>query len=152
MEKRHKVTVDVEGAYLHADMVGEVRLRVDPLIADILCELDNTYEDYRLHDRKLKRVYGTINIHEEDIVDYLGMDFDYSIPGIVKISMKSMIEQILEDFPTTDVSRTPASAELFQVDENSPLLDDERKESFHSLVAKLLYMAKRARPDILTNY
>lgn len=227
MEKRHKVTVDVEGAYLHADMIGEVRLRVDPLIADILCEIDNTYEDYRRHDRsiivmldkalygciesaklfydnisnvllnfgfkqnpydscvfnkimydhqctvaiyvddlkiscedrrgvddvllELKRVYGTINVHEEDIVDYLGMDFDYSIPGIVKISMKSMIEQILEDFPTTDISRTPASAELFQVDESSPLLDDERKESFHSLVAKLLYMAKRARPDILTS-
>ena len=79
------------------------------------------------------------------------MDFDYSIPGVVKISMKSMIEQILEEFPTNETSRTPASAELFQVDEESPPLDDERRERFHSMVAKLLYMAKRARPDILTS-
>ena len=44
---------------------------------------------------------------------------------------------------------TPAAAHLFAVRE-SPRLEVRRSEAFHSIVAKLLYIAKRARPDILT--
>jgi hypothetical protein len=33
---------------------------------------------------------------------------------------------------------------------DSPGLDDEGKQRFHTIMAKLLYLAKRARPDILT--
>jgi hypothetical protein len=54
-------------------------------------------------------------------VDYLGMDFDYSIPGIVRISMKAMIEKILEEVPVNETARTPATNDLFQIDESSEL-------------------------------
>jgi hypothetical protein len=41
---------------------------------------------------------------------------------------------------------------LFQITDevNNPLLPDNQREFFHSVVAKLLYLSKRTRPDILT--
>ncbi len=225
VEKRYIATVDIEGAYLHAKMVGEVLMKIDPVIAQILVGIEPSYKNYLLSDgslvvrldkalygciesarlfyeniskalenygfeknsydpcvfnkmmydkqctivihvddlkiscadsrgvedviNELKRVYGNINVHQEDIVDYLGMDFDYSAPGIVRISMTAMVDQVIEELQVSDKSRTPAANDLFHVDEKSELLDKDRKEKFHSLVAKLLYMAKRARPDIL---
>ncbi|MBS0645922.1 MAG: hypothetical protein JSR97_04975 [Verrucomicrobia bacterium] len=100
--------------------------------------------------KRLKDVYKVINVYYDDVIDYLGMDFDYSKPGLVSISMKSLIEQVLNEVPVTKESRTPASVELFSVDEMSKDLDKGKREKFHSVVAKLLYMAKRGRPDILT--
>src|SRR5437870_2998801 len=63
--------------------------------------------------------------------------------------MTAMIDQVIEELQVNEKVRTPASNDLFHVDEKSPALEKDRKEKFHSLVAKLLYMAKRARPDIL---
>ena len=45
--------------------------------------------------------------------------------------------------------KTPASEDLFVLDETSPELSKDAKEHFHSLTAKLLYLSKRTRPDIL---
>jgi hypothetical protein len=43
---------------------------------------------------------------------------------------------------------TPANGDLFN-DREAALLSDEERKGFHSCVAKLLYLAKRTRPDIL---
>ena len=43
---------------------------------------------------------------------------------------------------------TLAAKHLFMSDDNMEALDDGWKQAFHSIVAKLLYVAKRARPDI----
>ena len=45
---------------------------------------------------------------------------------------------------------TPANKNLFNVDCKSTVLNDQKSEIFHSVVAKLLYITKRARPDIKT--
>jgi hypothetical protein len=47
-------------------------------------------------------------------------------------------------------SKTPATSELFDIDKDSPLLQKEEKDWYHSYTAKLLYLGKRVRPDILT--
>ncbi len=39
-ERRHVVTVDIEGAHLHANMTSEVIVELDPIITAILVELD----------------------------------------------------------------------------------------------------------------
>jgi hypothetical protein len=225
-EKRVVATVDVEGAYLHSKMVGEVLMKIDPVISKILFSIDKRYEKFQLADgslvvkldkalygciesarlfyeniskalldygftkndydpcvfnkfiygkqctvvihvddlkiscadgrgvedviKELTRVYGKINAHREKVLDYLGMDFDYSVPGCVTISMPGMVDQIVEEMEITESIRTPAAMDLFHVDEDLPQLEAQKKEKFHSVVAKLLYMAKRARPDILT--
>eukprot|EP01040_Poterioochromonas_malhamensis_P019305 gene19305-22776_t len=85
------------------------------------------------------------------------MEFDYSSPGEVKISMKAMVDQVLqgfEDVTQRAAAATPATSNLFRVNEGGKeevLLSKTRKEKFHSTVQKLLYMSKKARPDILTS-
>ena len=45
---------------------------------------------------------------------------------------------------------TPAASFLFTIDSNQKKLSDDSAKFFHFLMAKLLYLAKRAWPDILT--
>ena len=44
---------------------------------------------------------------------------------------------------------TPAANHLFEVDPDTEKLESVKAETYHHLVAKLLYLAKRSRPDIL---
>ena len=45
---------------------------------------------------------------------------------------------------------TPATKRLFDVDEDAEKLVGKQADLFHSIVAKLLYVCKRSRPDIET--
>ena len=47
-----------------------------------------------------------------------------------------------------ETSATPAANNLFDV-RDAAKLDDKQKADFHSYKAKVLYLAKRARPDVL---
>jgi hypothetical protein len=78
------------------------------------------------------------------------MDLDYSTPGVVNVSMKGMIEEAIVAYELDGVTSTPAAINLFKVSTVSVPLDDQRRGKFHSTVQLLLYIAKRARPDILT--
>ena len=42
---------------------------------------------------------------------------------------------------------TAAPANLFEQREDCPKLEKQKKDNFHSIVAKMLYASKRARPD-----
>ncbi len=79
------------------------------------------------------------------------MVFDYQERGKVKINMTSYIKDILDEFPTdlkkTDTARMPAADDLFDEGQGEELNMD-RKEAFHRVVAKGLFVSKRARPDI----
>ena len=68
----------------------------------------------------------------------------------MSISMNSYIQGVLDYAKVTKPGHSsPAGADLFEIAESS-LLDDAAKQRFHSIVAKLLYLAKRIRPDLLT--
>ncbi len=59
------------------------------------------------------------------------------------------IEQIfLKEF--TWITMEHNNKLLFQVDEDAAVLPEGDRQVFHSVVAKLLYLSKRTRPDILT--
>ena len=45
---------------------------------------------------------------------------------------------------------SPAQHHLFQVNKDVEPLDKNKKEIFHSVTAKLLYLVKPARPDLET--
>ena len=83
---------------------------------------------------------------------YLGMTLDYSTPGKVNIDMvdydKKMIEDFLEEIVAT--AKTPASNQLFKVNEDAAKLEAVKSQNFHTMVAKALFVCKRARLDIQT--
>ena len=67
--------------------------------------------------------------------------------------MREQIDEILSDFQW-DIGgavASPAAKHLMYVNDNCMKLGRVKKEAFHSTVAKLLYLEKRARPDLETN-
>jgi histone deacetylase 1/2 len=224
-ERRGVRTADVPGAYLNAEMVEEVIMIIEPLLAQLLVKIKPEWREFidekgNLHVILKKAMYGclesarlwydtmatflqsegflvnpvercvfnkiingvqcTICLYVDDLLitcgslealevvserlgtrfegltpdvgvkhSYLGMTFDFSVEGEVKITMEGYTESVLKFYEVTGSVTTPALPNLFEVVE-SPALTPERRSVFHSVVAKLLYLAKRTRPDILT--
>jgi len=99
--------------------------------------------------REFETVYAGLSVHKGPKVNYLGMCFDFGKEKEAFIDMNAYIAEILEHAEDGGVAKTPATNDLYKVDAMSKLLDDIRKSKFHTNVAKLYYMAKRARPDLL---
>jgi Reverse transcriptase (RNA-dependent DNA polymerase) len=99
---------------------------------------------------KLSEEYVDITVHRGDIHSYLGQTFDFSIGGKVKITMSGYVDDLLAEYEVEGCASTPATEKLFAINVDSTCLDQDRSEQYHSRVAKLLYLAKRVRPDILT--
>ena len=99
---------------------------------------------------KLKSAYKDVKVHKGKVHSYLGLTFDFSDTDKVCISSSGIISEILQEYQVTGVAVTPGNSNLFTVCEESILLDKDRQVQFHSRVAKLLYLCKRVRPDLLT--
>ena len=136
-------------------MIGQkqhtVRFHVDDLMAS---HVDPKVNDR--FDKWLNKMYGsyrTVNCTRGNTHDYIGMTFDFSIPNTVKVNMKDYVANMLDEFPIhltkDDVAPTPAAADLFAQPQSVPLSKDQA-ESYHTFVAKGLYLCKRARPDTQT--
>jgi Reverse transcriptase (RNA-dependent DNA polymerase) len=103
---------------------------------------------------ELSKKFGNedpLSINRGDVHDYLGMTLDFSSKGKVVFRMDDYIENMLDELPDSfdGTAATPALSNLFKTRESALKLDVELTELFHSNVAKLLYLAQRARPDIM---
>ena len=70
----------------------------------------------------------------------------------LEIEMKQQIQEAIDSF-AEDIDgcvTSPTPKHLFQVNDGCPKLNNEKADIFHSVTAKLLYLEKRARPDIET--
>jgi hypothetical protein len=95
----------------------------------------------------LQSKYESITTHRGVSHDYLGMKFDFEYP-LVKVSMHGFIDKLIKDFGIEGTLSSPATNDIFIVKE-SPRLELIESKKFHSFVAKLLYLSKRFRVDIL---
>jgi hypothetical protein len=79
------------------------------------------------------------------------MNFTFLPNQTVRINMRDYIQEAINDFneDITKGATTPANKNLFDISTNAIPLDLKQAEIFHSIVTKLLYVAKRGRPDIL---
>jgi hypothetical protein len=236
MERRCVATLDIPGAFMHADMDEIVHMRLDGPMAELLVRVDpEKYKPYLTMEGKNqvlyvelnKALYGTLQAallfwknltgflikelgfvlnkydrcvankmikgkqctiiwHVDDlkishvdpdvieeiikkisdkygkedpvtvnrgkIHDYLGMTIDFSCEGKVKFTMHDYIENVLYDAPASmnGTAATPAANHLFEINATSSKLCPEDAETFHHITAQLLYLSKRARPDIQT--
>ena len=98
----------------------------------------------------LRDKYQEIEAKKGPVLSYVGMTFDFSVEGRVSISMKGYVYDLLDELDINGSAKTPATSDLFSVREDCPKLPQDRREQFHSNVAKVLYLAKRVRPDVLT--
>ena len=120
---------------------------VDPQVNDEFLEvLCDEYESV-LEDGSEKMVVSCRKTHK-----YLGMELDYRVSGLCKITMFDYIEEIIKTFEeiapeVCGTKECAAPKNLFVVDEDTPKLDKAKAEKFHSLVMKIMFATKRARPD-----
>ena len=100
---------------------------------------------------QLEQFFGKMTITRGKEHVFLGMKIKYTDQGTAEIIMQDYLEEAIVE-SGLDVVRsatTPAKWDLFEIDEGLPPLGKGESEVFHSVVAKLLYVATRARPDIL---
>jgi hypothetical protein len=125
---------------------GEIVSIVGVFVDDLLILSKNDGYIQELYGNLLSK-YEDVKINRDLKLKYLGMIFDYSVPEEVSITMPSFVEDLLKN-AAPGIAKTPAAADLYEVGE-SELLSHDEKIAFHSDTAKLLYMAKRTRPDLL---
>eukprot|EP00957_Ditylum_brightwellii_P151119 11506975-Ditylum_brightwellii.AAC.1 len=67
--------------------------------------------------------------------------------------MIEYINKLLDDLPDENGGEavTPAANHLFEVNEDAEKLGKENAELFHHIVAKLIFLYKRARLDLQTS-
>jgi hypothetical protein len=129
----------------------DARLTLITVHVDDLLVTSSTPEGVDRVRTLLLSAFENVNVMRGQ-VDYLGMRLERH-KGNIRLSMNGYITDCInEAAPVFDGKEqtAPAKSSLFEDDERSAALDADTAEKFHSLTAKLLYAAKRTRPDILT--
>jgi hypothetical protein len=94
----------------------------------------------------LENQYQKVTDSEGERLPYLGMTIIKTADGF-EICMKAYIEDILKYYERNVREYvTPTKPNLFKVNDAKPIIE---RAKFHSVVAKLLYLGKCGRPDIL---
>ena len=98
---------------------------------------------------------GKMKVSRGKVHKYLGMTLDYTVKGQCKIHMFDYVEETLKFFDKiapkeTGTKSSAAPKDLFIVNEDCEKLPKDKVEKFHSIVAKVLFATKRARPDTAT--
>lgn len=132
-------------------VANDVVLRVAVYVDDLLIcgKTDKDVDDFINY---LKEEFKTITVNEGSKQAYLGMNFEMNAPDKkIHVTMEKYVEDVVSTINGTNgCAKTPATSELFFIDDGSPELGSKEQKKFHSMVARVLYLAKRARPDLLT--
>ena len=87
--------------------------------------------------------------------DYLGLRISHDRQcQTIYLDGNTYVEETLTDIANSDFDapkwyESPSSSDLFTLNDKSELLSQEHKARFHSIVAKLMWIAMRVRLDIL---
>jgi hypothetical protein len=82
------------------------------------------------------------------VLDFLAMTFDFTVPGEARVTMRRLVDDILEGCGVERSCVTPAIDQLFDVRDALKLSVTEG-DFFRTYVAKLLFVAKRVKPEML---
>ncbi len=95
------------------------------------------------------REFTWITMQVDNSHSYLGMQISLE-KGIATIDMSNFIDKLIGECKNLWEFTSPAVKNAFSVDPEAEVLKEADRKLFHMMVAKLLYLAKRARPDLLT--
>ena len=128
----------------------EVPQVIDETIDWLKAEYESIFEDGS----------GEMKVHRGKVHKYLGMSLDFTNKGQCIVTMNDYLADIVKAYDlaiakhddgflpiTKQRYETPAPENLFTVNEDCEKLPKEMAADFHTIVAKMLYVTKRARPD-----
>ena len=101
---------------------------------------------------QIRSHFGELVISRGTKHDFLGININLRKDGLVEVEQRKQIEEVLTHFGPFETHKfnSPCANHLWHVNENAEKLSKEKSDLFHSIVAKLLYITKRSRPDIET--
>jgi len=120
------------------------------IYVDDILVLAEESEIERIRDAFIQ-AFQWITMEVNDSHSYLGMQIIMK-KGFAVIDMSHFIERLLDSSGETNLRKfmSPAGKDIFSVQDKATLLPEPERKMFHTSVAKLLYLSKRSRPDILT--
>ncbi len=127
-------------------MVGDRIFILLVYVDNILALVDKT-EAEKLQ-KFLDDRFGKVQFEVGRQLSYLGMQISIEEKGVT-VDMTFYTKSILEDEEVM-VIKSPSTKAMFIVKSDVAMLSEEERKHFHMKTAKLLYLAKCARPDILT--
>ena len=124
-----------------------IRFHVD----DLLCSCVSKRANDILH-QWAQEMFGKlkpVTVTRGPKHDFLGMQLDFGLEkGACHVIQETHVSEMVETYTGKhNNSPTPAGLNLFKKGAGE-LLDDKKKEIFHTVVAKGIFIAKRSRPDI----
>jgi hypothetical protein len=80
------------------------------------------------------------------------MTLDYSEKGKIKIKMLDYVDKMLTDLPAKmdGEAPSPTANHLLTVNDDQTKVDEKKAQLFHTYVVKVMFLCKRARPDLQT--
>lgn len=95
----------------------------------------------------LTKSFKRLQVNHGDVHDYLGMRITFLRESrSVKVSMAGYIQSLVTSID--EYSPYPAPSDLIKTEQECKLLPEHNQKEIHSTVAKILYVANHARPDI----
>jgi hypothetical protein len=124
----------------HVDDLKKISHKDQDVLESILNDLDIKFGTKK---KALTASPGLIH-------NYLGITINFNERHKVKFIMIDYPEDILSEMPSDmeGVARTLAQDDLFTFNEQSPLLNERDADFYHRTTARLLFAAKKARPDL----
>ena len=119
-------------------------LHVDDLLTT--CTSETEIEIFLAY---LRTQFPVISVHDGKMLSYLGMMFDFREEGAVYVTMQKTVDDVLEGCGVDKCCATPATDNLFVIRE-APKVSEKEAIWCRSYVAKVLYIAKRVKPECLT--
>jgi hypothetical protein len=107
-----------------------------------------------LYIRKLHKEYGSLEnltVTRGKVHEYLGMTLDFRVKSEVRFSQYDFLKKLLNSLPesmSTGKKNTAAPEYLFKTTDTTGLLDEKRKDIFHTITAKTLWLSQRSRTDV----
>ena len=83
------------------------------------------------------------------MVSYLGMKIEWKARSF-SVNMDFYVEQLVKDWGQLPIKHNPGRRDTFTLNENAVLLVESKRKAFHSMVQRILYVAKRVRMDTFT--
>jgi hypothetical protein len=122
-------------------------LNVGIHVDDIIITSNNNNLITNFKNYLLKKFYD-VKFNEKSNHNYLGLNINL-YTNYYELDMISNIEKIIKDYGNIKSSLIPATNDFFKDSTNNILTNKNDINKFHSYVAKLLYISRFARPDIL---
>ena len=102
----------------------------------------------------IRNYFGDITVSRGEEHTFLGMNMKIRKDKKIEIEMKDQLRETIDMFNNfegnkiEEIVSSPAQKHLRECGDKCPKLNGRKSELFHSIVAKLLWIMKRARPDL----